>query len=146
MTERPTYKVGDAGTVTYAAPARPKIEGPEPTYELCRAMGRYRVEVFRALLLDSRHHLIRRATVSRGSLNASIVHPREVFRPAIVASAGSIIVVHNHPSGDPTPSQDDLTITKRLVRVGELVGIPVLDHIIVVRSGYLSLKREGHLG
>jgi len=73
------------------------------------------------------------------------VHPREVFRPAIMASAAAMILVHNHPSGDPEPSRDDFELTKRLVRAGELLGIPVLDHLIVVRSGFLSLKREGHL-
>ncbi len=77
-------------------------------------MARYRVEVFRVLLLDTRHRLIRKVTVSRGTISASIVHPREVFRPAIVASAAAMILVHNHPSGDPEPSRDDVALTKAL--------------------------------
>lgn len=83
--------------------------------------------------------------VSRGSLNASIVHPREVFRPAIVGSAASIILVHNHPSGDPEPSEEDLAITRRLVQVGELHGIPVLDHVVVAKAGFVSLRARGHI-
>jgi len=91
-------------------------------------MDRYRVEVFRALLLDSHHHLIRKMTVSRGSLNASIVHPREVFRPAIVSSAAAVLLVHNHPSGDPTPSRDDIRLTNRLVLLShspETINVPL---------------------
>jgi DNA repair protein RadC len=84
--------------------------------------------------------------VSRGSLAASIVHPREVFRTAIVASAASMILVHNHPSGDPEPSEEDLSITKRLVEVGELVGIGVLDHVILgARGAFVSLRSRNLL-
>ncbi len=146
VSDEPRYRVGEAGTPTYEAPPTRPVTEPERVSTLCRGLARLRVEVFQVLLLDARHHLIRKVTVSRGSLNASIVHPREVFRPAIVASAGAILLVHNHPSGHPEPSRDDLELTKRLVRAGELLGIPVLDHIIIVKSGYLSLRREGHLG
>lgn len=83
--------------------------------------------------------------VSRGSLNASIVHPREVFRPAILGSAASVILVHNHPSGDPEPSEEDLSITRRLAQVGELLGIPVLDHVVVGKRGFVSLRARGQL-
>ena len=79
-------------------------------------------------------------TVSIGSLNASIVHPREVFRPAVVASAAATVLVHNHPSGDPEPSEEDLSITKRLVEAGEVLGITVLDHVIVAGRGVVSLR------
>ncbi len=92
------------------------------------------------LLLNARHELQGRETVSIGSLNASIVHPREVFQPAILHSAASIVLVHNHPSGDPEPSEEDLSITKRLVQVGELVGIGVLDHVIVAERGVVSFR------
>jgi DNA repair protein RadC len=81
-----------------------------------------------------------RETVSIGSLNASIVHPREVFQPAILHSAASVILVHNHPSGDPEPSDEDLSITRRLVQVGEIVGIAVLDHVVVASRGVVSLR------
>jgi DNA repair protein RadC len=92
------------------------------------------------LLLNARHELEARETVSVGSLNASIVHPREVFLPAILHSAASVVLVHNHPSGDPEPSEEDLQITRRLVQVGDLVGIGVLDHVIVAERGTVSLR------
>jgi DNA repair protein RadC len=82
----------------------------------------------------------RRETVSIGSLNASIVHPREVFLPAIQHSAASLVLVHNHPSGDPEPSEEDLSITRRLIEVGDLVGIGVLDHVIVAARGSVSFR------
>jgi len=103
-------------------------------------LTRARKEHFVALLLNARHEMQRRETVSIGSLNASIVHPREVFQPAILHSAASIVLVHNHPSGDPEPSEEDLSITRRLVQVGDLVGIAVLDHVIVAARGVVSLR------
>lgn len=97
-------------------------------------------EHFLVLLLNARHEVIGKETVSIGSLNASIVHPREVFRSAIVNSAASIIAVHNHPSGDAEPSEEDVAITKRLVQAGELIGIAVLDHVIVASRGVVSFR------
>jgi len=100
-------------------------------------------EHFMALLLDTRGQLIRIAEVSVGSLDSSIVHPREVFKEAISASAASVIFVHNHPSGDTEPSQEDIGLTKRLAEAGEIMGIDVLDHVIVCDHSYLSLKAKG---
>jgi len=102
-------------------------------------------EHFLVLLLNARHEVMGKETVSIGSLNASIVHPREVFKPAITASAASVILVHNHPSGDPEPSEEDLTITKRLVEAGELLGVQVLDHVIVASRGVVSLRSRNLL-
>jgi DNA repair protein RadC len=102
-------------------------------------------EHFYVLLLDIRNHLLELEEVSMGSLDSSIVHPREVFQKAILNSAASIIFVHNHPSGDPTPSNDDIQLTKRLIQVGELVGIEVLDHIIVCDHVHLSMKAQNLL-
>jgi DNA repair protein RadC len=99
-------------------------------------------EHFRVLLLDTRNRVIKMSEVSVGSLNASIVHPREVFKEAISTSAASVILAHNHPSGDPQPSKEDLEITSNLVAAGQLMGIEVLDHIIVADKGYLSLKAQ----
>jgi len=99
-------------------------------------------EHFLALSLDTRNHVINTHQISIGSLDASIVHPREVFKEAISASAASVIFVHNHPSGDPTPSEDDIKLTKRLAEVGEILGIEVLDHIIACDSDYLSMKAK----
>lgn len=109
-----------------------------------RLMGKKK-EHFLALLVDTRGRLIRMAEISVGSLDSSIVHPREVFKEAVSASAASVIFVHNHPSGDPQASDDDIALTRRLVRAGEIMGIEVLDHIIVCDQSHLSLKAEGLL-
>ncbi|MFA5309086.1 MAG: DNA repair protein RadC [Dehalococcoidales bacterium] len=100
-------------------------------------------EYFLALLLDTRNQLIRTAEISVGSLDSSIVHPREVFKEAISASAAAVIFVHNHPSGDTEASEEDIALTKRLASAGEIVGIDVLDHIIIGGKSYNSLKRQG---
>ena len=102
-----------------------------------------RKEIFMVLMLDARNALIRGVTISVGSLTASVVHPREVFRPAILSHAASVIFVHNHPSGDPTPSQDDLKITAQLVDAGAMIDIKVLDHIIIGRKSFTSLAGKG---
>ncbi len=100
-------------------------------------------ECFYILLLDGRHRLSREVLVSKGTLTASLVHPREVFRPALREAAASIVLVHNHPSGDPTPSAEDLAVTERLVRAGEILGVGVLDHVVVAEQGYRSLREIG---
>jgi DNA repair protein RadC len=116
------------------------IRGPEDVLAQVRDLTRARREHFVVLLLNARHEFQCRETISIGSLNASIVHPREVFLPAILHSAASVVLVHNHPSGDPEPSEEDLSITRRLVEVGELVGIGVLDHVIVASRGTVSFR------
>jgi DNA repair protein RadC len=116
------------------------IRGPEDVLRHVRDLRRARREHFVVLLLNARHELQCREVVSIGSLNASIVHPREVFLPAILHSAASVVLVHNHPSGDPEPSEEDVSISRRLVQVGELVGIGVLDHVIVASRGLVSLR------
>ncbi|MBT5874337.1 MAG: DNA repair protein RadC [Candidatus Latescibacteria bacterium] len=103
----------------------------------------HRKEVFIVLLLDARNRLINEVTVSEGSLTASIVHPREVYKPAILESAASVIFMHNHPSGDPTPSQDDLKVTRQLVEAGRMIDIRVLDHIILGNTDFTSLAGKG---
>ncbi len=100
-------------------------------------------EHFLALLLDARNRLIKSVEVSVGSLDASIVHPREVFKEAVSASAASVIFAHNHPSGDPQPSEDDIKLTRRLVEAGEIMGIEVLDHVIFGDRDHLSMKSKG---
>jgi len=102
-------------------------------------------ERFLVLLLDGRHRVLREVTASQGTLTASLVHPREVFRPALREAAAAVILVHNHPSGDPTPSREDREVTERLVQVGEILGVPVLDHVIVAERGYVSLRQDGGL-
>jgi DNA repair protein RadC len=104
-----------------------------------------RKEVFKVLLLDARNRLIREETISQGSLTASIVHPREVFKVAIQESAAALILLHNHPTGDPTPSQEDRSITRQLVKAGEIMNIKVLDHIIVGDGVHMSFADQGLL-
>jgi DNA repair protein RadC len=128
-----------------------KIDSPELANELVGPeMRRLQKESLRVVLLDTRYHLIRVEEVSIGSLNESIAHPRDVFRPAVISSAYAVIVVHNHPSGDPSPSQTDHSLTRRLSEAAELLQIKLLDHIIIgARSeqnpGYFSFKEAGVL-
>jgi DNA repair protein RadC len=123
---------------------RPIVKTPEDVAGLVKArLKGKKKEHFLALLLDTRNRLIKLSEISIGSLDSSIVHPREVFKEAISASAAAIIFVHNHPSGDPAASEDDIRLNKRLAEAGEIVGIDVLDHIIIGDRKYLSLKREG---
>jgi DNA repair protein RadC len=102
-------------------------------------------EQFHLLLLDGRHRLLREVMASRGTLTASLVHPREVFRPALREGAAALVVVHNHPSGDPAPSAEDREVTRRLVQAGALLGVPLLDHVVVAERGWVSLREQGEL-
>lgn len=104
-----------------------------------------RKEYFLILLLDGKNRILREVQISEGSLNQSIVHPREVFSPAVRDSAAAIILVHNHPSGDPTPSREDAEITRRLKEAGELMGVRVLDHIIIGDGSFMSFVAKGML-
>lgn len=128
-----------------------KIDSPELVNALVGGeMRMLRKEEMRVLLLDTRYHLIRTEDVSVGSINESIAHPRDVFRPAVIASAYAVIVVHNHPSGDPSPSQADHSLTRRLAEAAELMQIKLLDHIIIGAQsnsspGYFSFKEAGVL-
>jgi DNA repair protein RadC len=118
------------------------VQGPADVFEITADLRRLRREHFIGLYLNTRNRLLIRETISIGSLNASIVHPREVFEPALRQGAASLIVVHNHPSGETDPSEDDLAITRRLSEAGEILGVPLLDHVIVGGNGYTSLKEN----
>ncbi len=123
---------------------KPVIKTPDEVFSLVKSdLKDKKKEHFLAILLDTRSQLIKTAEISIGSLDSTIVHPREVFKEALSASAASVIFVHNHPSGDPHPSEDDIKLTKRLVAAGDVMGIEVLDHVIIGGSKFLSLKREG---
>lgn len=104
-----------------------------------------RKEYFLVLLLDGKNRIIRRVQISEGSLNQSIVHPREVFSPAVKESAAAVILIHNHPTGDPAPSQEDISVTRRLKEAGEIMGIRVLDHIIIGEDEFMSFVEKGLL-
>jgi DNA repair protein RadC len=122
------------------------IRSPRDVADLMTEDLRYlQKEHFVCLFLNTKNQVLAKETMSIGSLNASIVHPREVFRAAIKRSSASIICVHNHPSGNPTPSLDDIDITQRLIEAGAIIGIDVLDHIIIGDKAYVSLKEQGYL-
>lgn len=122
---------------------RPVVSTPEDVVALCgpQLRGRDR-EHFIALALNTKNRLVRLIEVSVGSLNASIVHPRELFKDAVRASAASVVVVHNHPSGDPTPSGADIQLTRRLVKAGDVLGVEVLDHVVIGAGGEHASLRE----
>nr|WP_017726789.1 DNA repair protein RadC [Halalkalibacterium ligniniphilum] len=100
---------------------------------------------FTCLYLNTKNQVLHRQTIFVGSLNASIVHPREVFKEAFRRSAASLICLHNHPSGDPSPSREDIEVTKRLCEAGKIIGIELLDHVIIGDRKYISLKEKGYL-
>lgn len=122
----------------------PTIRTPEDAAQLLMEDMRYlKKEHFICMFLNTKNQVMAVETLSIGSLNASIVHPREVFRPAIQRSCASIICAHNHPSGDPTPSEEDKQVTARLVEAGSIVGIEVLDHLVIGDRRFISLKQQG---
>jgi DNA repair protein RadC len=121
----------------------PTIRGPEDVYIYLEDMRKLKKEQFRGLYLNARNKVIHDEVISIGTLTANLVHPREVFQPAIEYLACGVIVAHNHPSGDPEPSEDDLEITRKLASVGKTMDIELLDHIIIGRNKYVSLKEKG---
>lgn len=138
------FELGRRGEIELIKFSQKPIEYSEDVVKIiAKDLKDKKKEHCRAILLNSRNQVINVVEVSIGSLNANIVHPREVFKEAIRASAASIILIHNHPSGDLRPSNDDLELTKRLIKAGKLLGINVLDHIIISREGFLSFKRKG---
>jgi DNA repair protein RadC len=133
-------------TLMVSPPPRPQfLHMREAAIFLLPQYGAYPIERFGVMLLDARHRLICTRLLSSGSRDASLVHPREVFRAATLAGASAIIAFHNHPSGDPTPSEDDVAMTRRLVRAGDVMGIEVIDHVILADTRFCSLKVAGVL-
>jgi DNA repair protein RadC len=123
--------------------ARRAVRSPALVYELMSSeIAGLAQETFHVLLLDGKHRLRRRQRVSEGTLTTSLVHPREVFGPAIREGAAALICVHNHPSGDPEPSREDLEVTRRLIEAGRLLGVPLLDHVVVADEGYVSIRER----
>lgn len=145
MYQIPVYKVmlvKESQQTSYVK----KITRPDDIYEIAKSyLSGVDREHFVVLMLDTKNQIIGINTVAIGILNSCPVHPREVFKPAIVAGANGVILVHNHPSGELTPSQDDLLLTKRLQEAGSILGIKVIDHIILGDECYLSLKERGQI-
>ena len=128
-------------TLAHAPSARLQIRGPDDAAAfLMPRFGSRGVEQFGILLLDAKHRVMRTAVLSVGTLNSSIVEPRDVFREAAIGGATAIVIFHNHPSGDPTPSPDDVFLTRRRVAAGTLIGIDVVDHLVLGDTRYVSIK------
>ncbi len=157
LSKIPGIKGGKAAQITacfelsrrleiYQSEPKYKINSPDDVYRrLYPYMRENKRESFIEFCLDTKNQLIRETTISIGSLNANIVHPREVFRTALIESAAHIIVAHNHPTRDPTPSSEDIEITKKLVESGKIMGIDVLDHVIIGDGRHFSMKEAGHI-
>ena len=120
----------------------PTIVTPKDVVAQLTDLRHNKKEHFIALYLNARNQLVHKETISMGTLNANLVHPREVFEPALKYSATGIMVAHNHPSGDPKPSEDDLEITKRLAEAGKMMGVELLDHVIIATNNHFSFKEE----
>jgi DNA repair protein RadC len=126
--------------------SRPVLGSPEQVFaRYGPLMEHLQKEVFRVALLDAQNGLLRDPVVSEGTLSASLVHPREVFKPAILESAASLILLHNHPSGDPTPSREDLRLTRQLVECARLLDLRIHDHVVIGRGRFVSLAERGAL-
>jgi DNA repair protein RadC len=133
-------------TLVRGNPERPRLTTPRQLASyLLPQYGAGSVEQFGIVMLDTKHRVIRIKIVSSGSLDATIVHPREVFREATSAAAAAIVLFHNHPSGDPTPSTEDLVLTTRMVNAGDIMGIDVLDHLVLADQKYFSLVESGRM-
>lgn len=131
-------------TVAHVAAERAQMNCPRAVADyLLSQYGNRRVEQFGVLLLDTKHRVLRSTVLSVGTLDASIVHPREVFREAVAGGAATLVLFHNHPSGDPEPSREDTRLTERLVAAGVLMGIEVIDHVILGDGRYFSFREKG---
>lgn len=124
---------------------RVEIKNTETIFREMRDIKHWGKEVFVGFYLDTKNRVISREIIGIGTLNSCIIHPREVFRTAIIRNSNSVILAHNHPSGSLDPSDEDIQITKRLKEAGDIIGIKLLDHVIVTKEGYLSLRDEGEL-
>ncbi len=132
----------ELGKRLFGRPTEVFLRSPEEVFEYAKDMARLKQEHLRGLYLDTRNRLIRDEVITIGTLNESLAHPREIFHPAVETHAAAIILVHNHPSGDPFPSRDDIELTKQIYEASRLMEIEILDHVIVGNKRYYSLKEN----
>jgi DNA repair protein RadC len=133
-------------TLASAPGTRVRLRSPrDAAAYLLPTFGARPVEHFGVVLLDTRHHVLKTTVIAVGTLNATVVHPRDVFREALLAGAAAVMVFHNHPSGDPSPSSDDVELTRRLAAAGALMGVDVVDHIVLGDARYCSLRETSRL-
>ncbi|EEG78374.1 RadC family protein [Dethiobacter alkaliphilus] len=121
------------------------IQSPADVFENFKYLALHEEEYLVALFLNTKNKILQHTTISKGTLNTSLIHPREVFAPAIRIKCASVVILHNHPSGDPTPSREDIDITKRLKEAGKIIGIELLDHIVIGNKGFVSLREKSLL-
>ncbi len=141
-----TIKSLEVREIEYTYDKRPKISGMDDVIKAVKPMiSDPNKEFFMALYLNTKNGILKQEVISIGSLNANIVHPREIFKTACMVSASSIIVAHNHPSGDPSPSREDIEITKKLSEAGKMMGIGLLDHVIIGYDRNYGFKESGQL-
>jgi DNA repair protein RadC len=132
----------EVGALVYHNNEVPTLTTPQQVYHICHHLVSKKQEHFVALYLNARHQLLTQLVLSVGTINSSLVHPREVFAPALEHRASALILVHNHPSGDTSPSEEDILATEKLIEAGELLDIQVIDHVIISATGWRSLKQE----
>lgn len=133
-------------TLVETAREAESVISPSQVHQLLLARGFPVVEEFTVLFLNGKHRVVATEVISRGTLNAALVHPREVFGPALrLGTCAAIILAHNHPSGDPEPSAEDLQLTRRMVDIGQLVGIEVVDHLVYAQDEFVSFRERGYL-
>ena len=132
----------ELGKRLFMKPPEVFLRSPEEVFEYAKDMARLKKEHLRGLYLDTRNKLIRDEVIAIGTLNASLAHPREIFHPAIESHAAAIILVHNHPSGDPSPSKDDIELTEQVYKASRIIEIDILDHVIIAGQDYCSLKER----
>jgi DNA repair protein RadC len=132
----------ELGKRLFMKPPEVFLRSPEEVFEYAKDMARLKKEHLRGLYLDTRNKLIRDEVIAIGTLNASLAHPREIFHPAIESHAAAIILVHNHPSGDPSPSKDDIELTEQVYKASRIIEIDILDHVIIGGQDYCSLKER----
>lgn len=131
---------------SYFKESMPPISCPDDVFKLLNPKLKFKKkEHFIGLFLDTRKRLIKEETMFIGTLDTSVIHPREILKSAIKESASALIIAHNHPSGDPKPSSEDIRITKQIVKAGDIIGIPVLDHVIIGLQEYTSLRDDGEI-
>ncbi len=119
------------------------IKKPEDIFSICKEMQTFEIEEFRVVHLNAKNAILTQSKISRGSLTSTLVTPREIFCPAVRIRAAHVALVHNHPTGIPTPSDEDKIFTKKIIEVGKMLEIPVIDHVIIGKGQYFSLKEEG---
>lgn len=140
------YKVSLVKDSSVMAEGSKRISSVDDVVRIAQDMTLLDREQLRAIYVNSRHDVIGWEVVSQGTLTASLAHPREIFKGAILASAAGVILIHNHPSGDPSPSEEDMRLTRRIVEAGRILGIELLDHCILAERGSYSFKTAGHIG